>query len=195
MAYGGAMQPSEWAERQARTLLSPKGPRWAHTEAVAAVARSVALALGEEDGDVLVAAAYLHDIGYAPELAVTGFHPLDGARYLLDLVQERLAGLVAHHTGADHEARLRGHQGVLAEFPNEGSPVTAALAYCDLITGPDGRRVTPEERLRDVEARYGADSPVVQGLRAAWPELLTLVAQTEALLAADATSDQRPQPV
>ena len=32
--------------------------------------------------DDLVAAAWLHDIGYAPELVETGFHPLDGARYL-----------------------------------------------------------------------------------------------------------------
>jgi hypothetical protein len=30
----------------------------------------------------MVMAAWLHDIGYAPELAVTGFHPLDGARFL-----------------------------------------------------------------------------------------------------------------
>jgi hypothetical protein len=33
-----------------------------------------------------VAAAWLHDIGYAPAIAEsgTGFHPLDGARYLRD---------------------------------------------------------------------------------------------------------------
>ena len=29
--------------------------------------------------DDLVAAAWLHDIGYAPGLVQTGFHPLDGA--------------------------------------------------------------------------------------------------------------------
>ena len=29
-----------------------------------------------------MAAAWLHDIGYAEELLDTGFHPLDGARFL-----------------------------------------------------------------------------------------------------------------
>jgi hypothetical protein len=41
--------------------------------------------------EVLVAAAWVHDIGYAPELLATGFHPLDGARYLTGLgVPERV---------------------------------------------------------------------------------------------------------
>jgi HD superfamily phosphodiesterase len=35
--------------------------------------------------DLLEAAAWLHDIGYSPEIAVSGFHPLDGARYLRDV--------------------------------------------------------------------------------------------------------------
>jgi hypothetical protein len=30
------------------------------------------------DRPVLIAAAWLHDIGYAPGLPETGFHPLDG---------------------------------------------------------------------------------------------------------------------
>jgi hypothetical protein len=32
-----------------------------------------------EDGDVQVAAAFLHDAGYAPSLNRLGFHPVDGA--------------------------------------------------------------------------------------------------------------------
>jgi hypothetical protein len=40
---------------------------------------------GAKDGDLLVSAALLHDIGYAPDLAMTGFHPLDGARYLVGI--------------------------------------------------------------------------------------------------------------
>ncbi|WP_394378549.1 hypothetical protein [Saccharopolyspora spinosa] len=32
--------------------------------------------------DTLVAAAWLHDIGYSPEIGHTHFHPLDGARWL-----------------------------------------------------------------------------------------------------------------
>ncbi len=36
------------------------------------------------DAGLLEAAAWLHDIGYLPELARTGLHGLDGARYLRD---------------------------------------------------------------------------------------------------------------
>ena len=35
----------------------------------------------------MTAAAWLHDIGYAPAVDDTGFHPLDGARYLRDVEQ------------------------------------------------------------------------------------------------------------
>jgi hypothetical protein len=54
-------------------------------------------ALGPDDREILVAAAWLHDIGYAPGLAETGFHPLDGARWLRTAgFGDRLAGLVAY---------------------------------------------------------------------------------------------------
>ena len=169
------------AEEHSRQLLSPIGRRWRHTRAVADTARHLTIGLQPEDADVLVAAAYFHDIGYAPELALTGFHPLDGARHLRGLGHERLAGLVAHHTQGRHEAKLRGLQKSLAEFDDEGSLVSAALAYCDLTTGPSGERMTPGQRLLDVEARYGEDSPVTNGLRAAWPDLMHSIDQVTEL--------------
>src|SRR5580704_11248806 len=75
--------------------------RWAHVQGVAARARRLASVLGAEAG-LLEAAAWLHDIGYIPDLAVTGLHALDGARYLRDAHQAdaRLCGLVAHHSYA-----------------------------------------------------------------------------------------------
>ncbi len=182
------MELSDWAENHARRLLSPLGRRWRHAEAVASQARDLATGLAPEDWEVLVAAAYLHDIGYAPEVAVTGFHPLDGARHLRALGHHRLAGLVAHHTGARHEARLRRLEKALAEFENEDSLVTAALTYSDLTTGPIGERMSPGERLLDVAARYGEDSPVTRGLRAGWSELMDIIGQVEALIG------QAPQP-
>lgn len=191
MAYGAGMELSGWAEDHAGCLLRPLGRRWLHAQAVADLARELAGGLTPEDADVLVAAAYLHDIGYAQELAVTGFHPLNGATHLRTLGQERLAGLVAHHTGARHDARLRGLHSALADFYDEDNLVSEALAYCDLTTGPSGERTTPEEGLIDVEARYGAGSPVTRGLRAAWPELGAAVHQANGLrrtaLAATAT--------
>jgi hypothetical protein len=134
------------------------------------------------DAKVLIAAAYLHDIGYAPKLASTGFHPLDGALHLQALGYKRLAGLVAHHTGAQYEARLRGLESALAKFNDEDSLISAALAYCDLVTGPCGERMIPAQRLADVEVRYGDGSSVTRGLRAAWPELMGMVEKAEGLL-------------
>ncbi len=166
------MELSDWAEEHARALLSPLGERWRHAQAVANAARELAQQLDQDDGHALIASAYLHDIGYSKALADSGFHPLNGAHHLRALGHERLAGLVAHHTGAKHEAELRGLHDELAAFDDERSNVSAALAFCDLTTGPSGESVTPEMRLLDVEARYGESSPVTAGLKAAWPELM-----------------------
>lgn len=173
---------SEDAERLARELVGSMGDRWKHTTAVARRAAAVNGALQEDDRDVLRAAAWLHDVGYAPSLAVSDFHPLDGARWLRSLGEERLARLVAYHSGAVHEAEVRGLGGELAEFHDEGSLISAALSYCDIRSGPQGQPMTPEQRLADVEARHGVESAVAVGLRAAWPELVESVATIERLL-------------
>ncbi|MFC7328046.1 HD domain-containing protein [Marinactinospora rubrisoli] len=62
------------------------------------------------DADLVVASAWLHDIGYSPSLVSIGFHPLDGARYLRDVehADGPLCRLVAHHTGALVEAEEAG---------------------------------------------------------------------------------------
>lgn len=52
-------------------------------------------------GNDLLAAAWLQDIGYAREVATTGFHPLDGAVYLHGAEwPARVVSLVAHHSCA-----------------------------------------------------------------------------------------------
>jgi HD superfamily phosphodiesterase len=43
-------------------------------------ARRVFATVPAADADLLVLAALLHDIGYAPTLRRTGFHPIDGGR-------------------------------------------------------------------------------------------------------------------
>src|SRR6478672_8703342 len=63
----------------AETLLGDTGQRWQHTVGVARRATSVAVAVGVGDRPALVAAAWLHDIGYAESLRRCSFHPLDGA--------------------------------------------------------------------------------------------------------------------
>jgi putative nucleotidyltransferase with HDIG domain len=96
--YGRAMDLEAWAAETAERLIGSLGDRWLHVQAVAREARRVATVLPGEDGDVLVAAALLHDVGYAPSLSRLGFHSVDGARFLRTHGQERLARLVAHHS-------------------------------------------------------------------------------------------------
>ena len=71
--------------------------RWMHVQAVAKKAERIGGVLVEaSEADVLTAAAWLHDVGYAPALAITGFHPLDGARWLrAQSFNERVTALVA----------------------------------------------------------------------------------------------------
>jgi hypothetical protein len=123
-----------------------------------------------EDHDQLVAAAYLHDIGYSPELATTGFHPLDGARYLRSVGEEDLARLVAHHTNARCEARLRGLEGYEDEFPFGDTVLDTALTFCDLSTSPDGEPVTLEERVTELVDRYGRESVTARAVLAGAPD-------------------------
>src|SRR6266566_7808215 len=99
-----------WAQQLARALLQEPLPRRrARVQGVAARARSLAPVLGP-DTDLLEAASWVHDVGYAPDLAVTGLHQLDGARYLRDAqhADAMLCRLVAHHSCAIVEAGERG---------------------------------------------------------------------------------------
>jgi HD domain len=168
-----------WSAEQSRARLAPLGDRWAHARGVAERAQQIAAAVDAADRDVLIAAAYLHDVGYAPELAAHGFHPLDGAQWLRRQGRERLAGLVAHHTAARFEAEAHGLGESLATFADERSAVTDALAYSDLTTGPAGERVSVAERLGEIERRYGRASTVVRALESASDTLLAMVARTE----------------
>lgn len=70
------------AQELAADLFAGDDQRWAHTCAVADRAGQAAIALPDQQVPALLAAAWLHDIGKAGDLHDTGFHPLDGARYL-----------------------------------------------------------------------------------------------------------------
>src|SRR5438034_11350805 len=98
----------DWAYKQSSSLLSPLGKRWPHVQGVVERSRHIGKIFDEDDQAYLIASAYLHDIGYAPSLQQTGFHPIDGARYLQSHNQDRLASLTAYHSGAQFEAALRG---------------------------------------------------------------------------------------
>jgi HD domain len=169
-----------WAGHLARALLQESLPRrWAHVQGVAARARSLVPVLGA-DADLLEAAAWLHDIGYAPGLAATGFHPLDGGRYLRDAqhADAILCRLVAHHSCAIIEAGERGLADVLGlEFEPAPYVLSSVLTYCDMTTSPDGELVTAEWRLAEIHHRYGPGHLVSRSIQRATPTILRAVEQ------------------
>jgi putative nucleotidyltransferase with HDIG domain len=174
-----------WARSTAEAYLAESLPqRWRHVKAVAGRAGELA-GLVPGDEELLVSAAWLHDIGYAPALAVVGFHPLDGARFLrADGVDERLCRLVARHSGAVVEAELRGLSDALdSEFADEESTTRDALWFADLTTGPNGERLTVERRLAEIAERYGPDGLVTVAVGRARPLLLAAVERIQERLA------------
>lgn len=182
-AYSEAVELVDWAASHAEEMLAPLGDRWRHTLSVVDRAKAVTAVVAAGDAGPLIAGAYLHDVGYAPELVETGFHPLDGARHLRRLGHERVARLVAHHSAAVHEAELRGLGKELGEFDRERVEVEEALVFCDVTTGPRGERMTLEERVAEVLSRYGGTSVVSIALQRALPELRSAVSAVEARLA------------
>lgn len=180
------MDGEGWARDLAHDLLADELPRrWRHVQGVAQRARTATSIVGA-DAELLICAALLHDVGYAPAVAVTGLHSLDGARYLVSAgAPDRLVNLVAHHSCAALEAELRGLTAELAEFPDEGpTPVRDALWWADMTTTPDGRRTNVIDRVAEIQDRYGPDDIVSCFIRWGWPELRDAVERTEEQLRA-----------
>lgn len=160
--------------------------RWRHVQAVAAKAGRVVAVLDPQDRPVLVASAWLHDVGYASGIARTGFHPLDGARWLRERsFDPRVVGLVANHSCALVEADERGLAGELAgEFPAECSLTADALWYCDMTTGPDGQDYEVTDRLDEIRTRYGPGHVVTRFVDRAQSEIVAAVRRIEGRLSA-----------
>jgi putative nucleotidyltransferase with HDIG domain len=171
---------ASWAEPLARALLQEPLPRrWAHSQGVAARARGLAPVLGA-DADLLEAAAWLHDIGYAPGLTLTGLHQLDGARYLRDAqhADAMLCRLVAHHSRAIIEAGERGLADILSsEFDPAPYALASVLTWCDMTTSPDGEVVPVGRRIAEIRDRYGPGHLVSRSIQRATPMILRAVEQ------------------
>ncbi|MFI9061479.1 HDIG domain-containing metalloprotein [Streptomyces sp. NPDC053429] len=182
MASSPLDTPAE-AAQLAESLLPQLGNRWLHTQAVAKRAEEAVQAVAEDEQGLLVAAAWLHDIGYAPELRQTGFHPLDGARYLQALgASPRLVCLVAHHSGAVYEAEQRGLSEELAAYEREDSPLLDALIFADMTTGPAGQSFDFDDRIDEILVRYEPGSEVHTAIATARPYLSEAVRRTLARL-------------
>jgi hypothetical protein len=175
-----------WAFELAEEKLAGVLPRrWAHVQGVSRHARVLTPLFSADDCELLVSAALLHDIGYAPELVDTGFHPLDGARYLREVGgTDRLVNLVAHHSCATLEAELRGLSDELAEFEDERTALRDALWWADMTTTPDGGETTAVERVAEIQTRYGPDDLVSCFVRRAWDDLNAAAERTQRRLEA-----------
>jgi predicted hydrolase (HD superfamily) len=177
---------SEAAEHIARSHLAAALPRrWLHVDAVARKTAGLAeILFTGADAEVLQAAAWLHDLGYAPDICDTGFHPLDGAVWLrMAGFDDRVSALVACHTCADIEAEERGFAERLRAFPRETSLVGDALLYADMTSGPGGEELSVEARLDEILSRYGETHGVARFVKWARPVILDTARSVEAELA------------
>jgi hypothetical protein len=114
----------------------------------------------------LVAAAWLHDIGYAPAIAHTGFHPLDGALYLAGSGwPDRVVMLVAHHSHAALVAPFYSADHHLALIDHVPGTADDVLAYADLVAGHDGRATSPHQRIEEMRERHDATQNVPREIR------------------------------
>ncbi|MGL5824088.1 MAG: HD domain-containing protein [Nocardioides sp.] len=129
--------------------------------------------------DAAVTAALLHDIGYG--YPATGFHPLDGARFLAAQgFSAEVCHLVIHHSASTYEARERGIDlSVYDEFAVERDMDEAhrLLWWADMTTGPTGLTVKVEDRLDEIVQRYGPGHVVSAFIEKARP-LLVRVCQS-----------------
>lgn len=172
------------AESTARQRLERALPRrWAHVEGVASVADELSQDL-DKDADTLVSAAWLHDVGYAPGIALLGFHPLDGATFLRRHgFANRVVNLVAFHSGAEFEAKELGLDAHLAAYVDERSLIRDLLWYADMTVGPDGQRLSFSARMDDVRERYPPDHYIVRAMDVGMPERELAVERAEAWIA------------
>lgn len=168
----------QWSAANGHVLLSDCPDRLKHVLGVVSKASWVGGILVGTDCEHLLAAAWLHDVGYASALRRTGLHQLDGAAFVRRQGYERLAALVAHHSEARFEVYLRGHGIDLGQYPREESWTSDALTYCDVTTGVRGDPVSFEDRVSEVEQRYG-QGKIVDALSQARPSLQRAVERTQ----------------
>ena len=148
--------------------------RRAHSLAVGRKAEIAAAGIAPALRADLTVAAVLHDIGYGH--VETGFHPLDGARFLArQRFSPVVCNLVVHHSASTYEAEERGiGLAVYADFAvyQDLSEAHAVLWWADMTTGPRGQEVTVEDRLDEICSRYGPGDVITRSIGRARPVLL-----------------------
>jgi hypothetical protein len=159
-----------WAQGLARTLLADALPAAGLTSRESPPGRAATLGRRRRAARSRRWAAR-HRL--LPDLATTGLHGLDGARYLRDVehAEPMLCRLVAHHSCAVIVAEERGLAAVLhREFDLPPQSLADALTCCDMTTSPDGEPVHVGRRLAEIRDRYGEGHLVSRSIRQATPD-------------------------
>lgn len=122
--------------------------------------------LSKQDAELLLTAAYLHDIGHSEDINVTGFYQFDAYKHLLfsgwDL---EVCSLVLHHS----EARYYPHQkdpeiqsAFKKALPKRLEEVYKLLNLADMTSNSRGEHVSFKERFLDIKNNYGANNPLTE---------------------------------
>lgn len=139
-----------------------------HSRRTARRAAALAHGIPSSRAADVVSAAWLHDIGYAAPLQRTGFHPLDGALFLMaEDWPERVVRLVAHHGLAVIEAPFYGvghHMGVIEAISGVDADI---LISADLSSGLGDPAPSVEGRLEALNRSDAALGLVPEDVRQA----------------------------
>jgi hypothetical protein len=161
------------AQTLAQALLTHDPGRLQHVRGAGLVAGKAAGALSIDEPEMLIAAAWLHDIGYARHIARTGFHPVDGALFLArEGWPEQVVFLVAHHSHAAVLAPYYGVQHHMALLEHVHGHADDILTFSDLRAGPDGLGADPRDRVDDMRRRHAERTFVPDNIHEARYRLL-----------------------
>lgn len=127
--------------------------------------------LSSKSYDILLASAYLHDIGYLNTLNKFNFHAYDGYVYLLNKGFDiSVCNLVLHHTYSElldvitsdtkKEVLDCYRSNKLVNLSSEEMYLFKLLSLADMTSDGKGNKVTIAERIEDIRFRYGKDSIV-----------------------------------
>ena len=175
--------PAE-CERFIREQFAGNPQRLAHIMVVADRVRQSARDMNElnpgqnVDEELAFVAALVHDIGYLEDAYQTGFHPLDGARYLERSGFPKLAELIVGHSSAPEESQLRG----LGTINASDDIIADLITYWDSQVKQGGEVVAAEQRHEDILLRYGEHSVVGQAAIRARPRIQEIARRVERLL-------------
>lgn len=176
---------AEWAKAVAEQQLRELPERLAHVRGVAVAAERATVDLGPDERRWVIAAAWLHDVGYARSIRRVGFHALDGAAFVRRAgFPDVVVSLVAYHTGATFEAEERGLTRELVKIPRPPGGLLDLLTFADMTTGPDGGTVSACVRTEEILARYAPEDVVHRAVSRSAPDLLAAVKRIQLRLAA-----------